>query len=180
MLAGVEWVIAVVRVPSEPSRHRVAVWRELRRGGAIPLGAGTWALPGTPLTAATIDKVRELIERAPDGELLLLDAHGHDEQSEASLREQHTTAREAEWAEFLSDCANYHAELEREIAKQKFTLAELEEEEQSLDRLRRWHRELSLRDTFGAPSAADAAVALKESTERLETFAELVYAALGQ
>jgi hypothetical protein len=36
-----------------------------------------------------------------------------------------------------------------------------------------------LRDTFGAPSAEEAAVALKESTERLEVFAEQVYAALG-
>ncbi len=60
------------------------------------------------------------------------------------------------------------------------TLAELEEEEQSLDRLRRWHRELSLRDTFGAPSAGPAAVALKESTERLEGYAERVYRGLGQ
>ena len=27
----------VVRVPAEPSRHRVAVWRELRRLGAVPI-----------------------------------------------------------------------------------------------------------------------------------------------
>ena len=66
-LCWVEWVIVVVRVPSEPSRHRVAVWRELRRAGAIPLAAGTWALPATPLTVETVDKVRDLIARAPDG-----------------------------------------------------------------------------------------------------------------
>ncbi len=176
----VEWVVVVVRVPSVPSRHRVAVWRELRRGGAIPLAAGTWALPANPLTAETVDKVRDLISRAPDGELLLLDAQGRDDLSEARLRERYTAAREAEWIEFLNDSAKFHAEIEREITKKKFTLAELEEEEQSLDRLRRWHRELSLRDTFGAPSAAQAAVALKESTERLEGYAEHVYRALGQ
>lgn len=158
----------------------MAVWREFRRGGAIPLGAGTWALPGTPLTAETLDKVQDLIRRAPDGELLLLDAHGRDEMSEGRLRDQYTAAREAEWVEFVNDCAKFHAELEREVTKKKFTLAELEEEEQSLDRLRRWHRELSLRDTFGAPSATPAAVALKESTERLEDYAEQVYRALGQ
>lgn len=172
--------MVVVRVPSEPSRHRVAVWRELRRGGAIPLAAGTWALPATPLTAATVDKVRELIARATDGELLLLDAQGRDDASEGRLREQYTAAREAEWLELLRDCAKFDAEISREIAKKKFTLAELEEEEQSLDRLRRWKRELSLRDTFGAPSAGQAAVALKESTERLDDFAEQVYRALGQ
>lgn len=60
------------------------------------------------------------MERAPDGELLLLD---------------------------------------------KLTLAELEEDKQSLDRLRRWHRELALRDVFHTPSAQLAAVAVKGSTE---------------
>ncbi len=158
----------------------MAVWRELRRAGGIPLAAGTWALPGTPLTTESVDKVRELIARAPDGEVLLLDGRGRDANSEDRLRQQYTAAREAEWVEFLSDSAKFANEIEGEIAKKKFTLAELEEEEQSLDRLRRWHRELSLRDTFGAPSAAHAAVALKESTEHLEDFAERVYRALGQ
>jgi hypothetical protein len=37
-----------------------------------------------------------------------------------------------------------------------------------------------LRDSFGAPSAAQAAVALKESTARLEDYAEQVYRTLGQ
>jgi hypothetical protein len=49
------------------------------------------------------------------------------------------------------------AEIDKEIAKKKFTLAELDEEEQSLERLRRWHRELRLRDALGAPSATDGA-----------------------
>ncbi len=158
----------------------MAIWRELRRGGAIPLGAGTWALPASPLTVESVERVRELIARAPDGELLLLDARGRDDSSEALLRQQYTVDREAEWVEFLGDCAKFDAEIAREIAKQKFTLAELEEEEQSLDRLRRWHRELSLRDIFGAPSSEEAAAALKVSTESLDDFAERVYRALGQ
>jgi hypothetical protein len=176
----VEWVIVVVRVPSEPSRHRVALWRELRRSGAIPLGAGIWALPSTALTTLMLERITDLTARAPDGELLVLEGHGRDTYSQDRLREQYTAAREAEWAEFLSDCAKFHAELAREVATEKFTLAELEEEEQSFHRLRRWHRELSLRDTFGAPSAAQAEVALKESGERVDEFAELVYRALGQ
>ena len=38
----------IVRLPAEPSRHRVAVWRELRRAGAVPLGQGCWAVPEVP------------------------------------------------------------------------------------------------------------------------------------
>ncbi len=157
----------------------MAVWRELRRGGALPLGAGTWAFPATPLAVETIDKVRDLIGRAPGGEVLVLDARGRDPESEDRLSELYTAAREAEWSEFLSDCAKFNAEIEREIAKAKFTLAELEEEEQSLERLRRWHRALSLRDTFGTPPGAQASVALRESTEQLQGYADLVYRALG-
>ena len=40
-------------------------------------------------------------------------------------------------------------------------MAELEEEEQSLERLRRWHRDLTARDVFGTPEAAEAGERLK-------------------
>jgi len=42
------WTVLAVRVRAEPSRHRVAVWRELRRVGALSLGQGVWALPSAP------------------------------------------------------------------------------------------------------------------------------------
>ena len=32
------WVVLLARVAAEPSRHRVAVWRELRRLGAVAIG----------------------------------------------------------------------------------------------------------------------------------------------
>lgn len=40
------WTVLTVRSPADPSRHRVAVWRELRRVGALLLGQGVWAIPG--------------------------------------------------------------------------------------------------------------------------------------
>jgi hypothetical protein len=70
------------------------------------------------------------------------------------------------------------AEIDKEIAKKKFTLAELDEEEQSLERLRRWHRELRLRDALGAPSATEAADQLRKSEARLEDYTQRVFEAL--
>ncbi len=61
--------------------------------------------------------------------------------------------------------------------KGKLTLAELDEEEQSLERLRRWYRAIRARDLFGAPSAPVADRRLKECSEALERYAELVYQA---
>ena len=54
---------------------------------------------------------------------------------------------------------------------------ELDEEEESLDRLRRWYRSIRARDLFGAPRAAAAEKRLKDCAEALEHYAELVYEA---
>ena len=61
----------------------------------------------------------------------------------------------------------------------KYTLAELEEEEQSLDRLRRWYRELRSRDLLGIPATTDSATALKLCEERFDAYAEHVYAVIS-
>ncbi|MEU9923496.1 Chromate resistance protein ChrB [Streptomyces griseoluteus] len=42
----------VIRLPAEPSRHRVAVRRESRRAGALSPGQGVWAVPDVPVLAA--------------------------------------------------------------------------------------------------------------------------------
>jgi hypothetical protein len=174
-----QWTVLVVRLPAEPSRHRVAVWRELRRVGALSLGQGVWAVPATPAFAGGLDRAVELAGRG-DGEVVLLTAAGRDAANAARLEALFTAAREAEWVEFLAEGGKYDAELDKETRIRKFTLAELDEEEQSLERLRRWYRELKVRDVFGAPSAAAAERLLKHCTERLEDYAERVYQAAHQ
>jgi hypothetical protein len=173
------WVVLVVRLPAEPSRHRVAVWRELRRAGALSLSQGVWALPATSAFGQPVERALKLIERGK-GEVVLLDARGHDKANADRLEALFTADREEEWLEFISECAKYEAELGHEVAQQKFTLAELDEEEQSLERLRRWYRQLKLRDLFGAPSASQAEQDLRRCQARLEDFAEHVYAALHE
>jgi DNA-binding transcriptional regulator PaaX len=173
------WLVLVVRVPAEPSRHRVAVWRELRRAGAVPLGLGSWAVPDVPAVSDRIARAAELAGRG-DGEVVVLTAAGRGQADAARLEQLFTEARQAEWAEFLADCGKFAAEIDAEVGKGKFTLAELEEEEQSLDRLRRWHRELAARDVFGAPGADQAAQQLKHCTEKLAGYTDLVFQAIHQ
>ena len=176
---GVAWLVLVLRVPVEPSRHRVGVWRELRKIGAVPLGQGAWAAPDVPGFAAGISKVGELAARG-DGRMVVLQASGRTHEDAAWLEAAFNALRQEEWAEFLADCGKFDAEIDKEITLQKFTMAELEEEEQSLDRLRRWHRELASRDVFGAPAATEAQQQLKHCVERLAEFTDLVFRAQHQ
>jgi hypothetical protein len=174
----VEWVVLSYRLPSEPSRVRVGVWRELRRLGYVSLGAGGWTAPATPVFTDGLPRVLELIE-AGGGQVLLLDATARDEATAARLRTLLTGAAEEAWTEFLSECDKYVAEVHHEVEIGKFTLSELDEEEHSLERLRRWHRLLALRDVFGADSAAAADRALKDCGQALDDYAERVFRAVG-
>ncbi|UVJ40378.1 Chromate resistance protein ChrB [Arthrobacter sp. CJ23] len=167
------WLVMIVQVPAAPSRHRVAVWRELRRFGAVPLGQGTWVAPDVPACRDGANKARDLAQTGK-GELILLMTHASDDDA-PRLRALFDAAREDEWSEFLADCVKFTEEIAREIAKQKFTLAELEEEEQSLDRLRRWSRTIRARDVFGSAGATQAEGMLVRCTSALDEFAGLVY-----
>jgi hypothetical protein len=173
------WLDLVVRVPAEPSRHRVAVWRELRRIGALSLGQGTWAVPDVQGFADGVTRVIELAQ-CGEGEVVVLDATGRAEQDGARLEALFNADRQDEWTEFLADCGKFDAEIDKEIRDRKFTMAELEEEEQSLERLRRWHRDLKARDAFGAPSADATEKRLKHCTDRLADYTEQVFLALHQ
>jgi hypothetical protein len=172
------WVVVLARLPAEPARHRMAVWRELRRSGAIALGQAVWAVPDLPAARPILERLTGLVGTA-NGTLLLLAAKGFGDGDVTRLEQLYAVAREEEWAEFDADCGKYLAELEREERRGKYTLAELEEEEQSLDRLRRWYRELRSRDLLGIPATTDSATVLKQCEERFEMYAEHVYAALS-
>ena len=170
----VDWLLLTYRLPAEPSRHRVAVWRELRRVGAVSVQQATWALPARAEFLDALDRAVELVHRA-DGEVLVFDAVPRGDGMSARLEALFNEEREAEWAEFLAECTKFEREIDKEIRIEKFTVAELDEEEQNLERLQRWFRALRARDLFGNPSRSEAEGRLKECVERLEDYAERVY-----
>jgi len=171
-----KWLLLCYTVPSDTSRHRVAVWRELRRVGAISPQQAVWALPDHAGFRHALEAVARLVEGA-GGEALLVRAEAIDETSEKRLEELYVAAREDEYTEFLAECDKFDAEIESEIQKRKFTSAELDEEEQNFDRLTRWLRELSRKSFFPIPSAAGAERRIKECEESLAKFAEFVFKA---
>ena len=169
------WRVLTYRLSGDQSRHRVAVWRELRRVGAVALQSATWAIPTGDRFDEGLERAVQLVKRS-GGQALCFEV-GASEETLATVEALYTAEREAEWVEFCSECDKAEAELHHEIEKEKFTLAELDEEEQNVDRLRRWYRNLRAKDLFGAPSAGEGERRLKDCAELLEDFAERVYEA---
>src|SRR4028118_1236435 len=61
------WVLLVYRIPREPSRHRVAVWRKLRDLGALYLRDGVAALPEDAVTREQMEWLQLRVPEAGGG-----------------------------------------------------------------------------------------------------------------
>jgi hypothetical protein len=49
-MQDIPWVLLVYKIPREPTASRAAVWRKLKRLGALLLHDAVWVLPATPWT----------------------------------------------------------------------------------------------------------------------------------
>jgi len=172
----VSWIVFVYRLPAQPSRHRVGVWRELRRIGALPIQQSIYILPDGKENLQALARVASIVEGV-GGESYLLKAEAIDGPTRSRLEAARLQAVEEEYQEFLSECSKLRQEIRKEIRIKKFTPAELAEEEHSFERLERWAADLAGGDLFGAPSRSLAEQALKECGAALEDFAARVLAA---
>jgi hypothetical protein len=170
----VGWIVLLYRLPSSDSRARVAVWRELRRSGALHLQQSVVAVPDADAFTSVVDKLRAVIADV-GGELTALrtvPASGDDEQR---IVDAWNSARAEEYRELAGECAKFLTEIDHEFEIEKFTLAELDEEEAELDKLQSWHARIHTRDIHAAPGAASADRALQQAKAALERYSTAVF-----
>ena len=126
----VEWVgsSCLYRLPSDDSRARVAVWRELRRSGALHLQQSVVAVPDDAAFAGVVERLRDVLSEV-GGQVTALRAEPAAGDDDRRLLEAWNAARDAEYRELAGECAKFLAEIDHEFEIEKFTLAELDEEE---------------------------------------------------
>jgi ChrB-like protein len=168
------WVLLSYKLPTNNSSARVAVWREVRRSGALNVQRSVVAFPDHDAFRRAVERFRLVVAEA-GGETLALRAEPLGELDATKLTEAWNEARAAEYGELAAECSKFLKEIEHEFAIEKFTLAELEEEESELDKLQRWHVRIDARDIHGAPGAEEAANALAQAQEALERYSSAVF-----
>lgn len=168
------WLVISYNLPAEPSRHRVSVWRALKKLGVVNIQQSVWMLPYNEENYSALVKISEEIEQN-NGEAFLIDCYLFDPKHEDRVILALNRVRDEEYGEFIGECGKYLAELEKEISIQKFTFAELEEEEEELDKLVSWHGKISARDAFRAPQGRSADEMLTRIREAFNTYSEMVY-----
>jgi hypothetical protein len=83
--------------------------------------------------------------------------------------------RDEQYREFLGRCAGFEAEIAKEISINKFTYAELEEEDTDLKKLQGWLEKIRKIDFYGATLAEEAAERLRACEALLDGYAQRVF-----
>jgi len=163
------WLLAVYRTPTSPSTARVAAWRGLHALGGLFIAPTVCVLPPAVADTRQLEAIA-LRVRSAGGSFEVLEVEAFAEATELTLRGRYSEARDAEYAEVVEQAEAMVDELDREGARNKFTYAEVEENEADLSKLQRWLRRVRARDVFASSGRAAAVAAVERAAARLEAF----------
>jgi hypothetical protein len=167
-------LLLTYKLGADRSSARVSVWREVRRSGALQLQKSVVAFPDTAAFRTAVTRVRAAVAEV-GGSIVAIRGEALDAEDDAGLKAAWNEARDAEYTELAAECEKLVAEIEKEFAKEKFTLAELDEEEAELEKLRSWHERIRERDVHGADGASEAEAALERASEAVSHFTTTVF-----
>src|ERR1041384_2009967 len=151
--ANLAWVLLLLRLPATHSAERVAIWRKLKKSGAIQIQTSTYILPDDPPRYETFQWLTQHI-RDSGGDATLVRVRSIEGLSNERLMELFNAARTKEYAALR--------EMLRPLMSRSTRISNLDG---SLDRIRKQFREIRETDFFGNPKAKDLEKVLRKLEE---------------
>ncbi|KAA8485588.1 hypothetical protein BDE36_0385 [Arcticibacter tournemirensis] len=170
------WLLITYKVPAEPAKKRIALWRRLKSMGAVYLQNGVCLLPKTEEHIRQL-KMTENEIREMNGDSVILETVALDKSQEQKVITRFKADRDEDYKEFLGKCQDFENEIDKETAANHFTYAELEENDADLKKLQVWLVKIQKLDFYEAASAEEAGNRLKACQEMLDVYAQRVFEA---
>jgi len=104
------WVLLVYKIPREPTSSRAAIWRKLKRLGALLLHDAVWVLPATPWTREQFQWLTVEISEL-GGEAYLWESHLFLNGQAEALVQQFQARLDAAYQEILEELSQDEADL---------------------------------------------------------------------
>ena len=167
------------KVPAEPGRKRIALWRKIKALGAVYMQNGVCIVPRTDDHLRRLKLIENEIAEM-GGEAVLFETAGLDRGQEQKVIARFNADRDEAYREFIERCEGFVAEIERESAAGKFTYAELEENDEDLKKLQTWLEKIRKLDFYEASLGAEAQDRLGRCAALLDEFAQQVFDAQAE
>ena len=168
------WLLITYKVPPEPAKKRIALWRRLKSMGAVYLQNGVCLLPKTDYHTRRLKMLENDISEM-GGESVILETVALDRAQENKVVARFKADRDEEYEEFLDKCKDFEAEIAKETAASHFTYAELEENDVDLKKLHSWLEKIHKLDFYGANLAVEAQQRLQTCEVLLDAYAQRVF-----
>ena len=169
------FTVLVYRMPAQPTAGRVAVWRQLKKIGAIYLQQSVCVFPANAQVRRDLASILRRITDA-GGEYHQLPLRKLDGQEEDKLIQQFQEQTSNHYQEIIENCeVNFTKEVEFETFRKNFTYEEAEEIRAEFEKICAWFDRVRARDWFGAPNMAEAKAWLDRCEKMLEEFEARVF-----
>jgi hypothetical protein len=169
------FLVLTYRMPAKPTAGRVAVWRNLKKTGAVYLQDSVCVLPDTAALRRELVPVLERID-ASGGRYHLLPLRKLPAEEEAKLVALFVEQASQHYSEIVENCeVNFVKEIEFETFRKNFTYEEAEEIRMEFEKIGTWFDRVRERDWFEAPNRSDAETWLAKCEAMLEDFEAKVF-----
>jgi hypothetical protein len=168
-----KWLFFSYSLPTEPSKARVFVWRQLKKLGAINYQS-FWVLPYSTEHVNELNKLIEDIEHYK-GEGMLIEGKALNKEQKEKIYKALIDSRNEEYHEVIQKCEDFLKEIEFEIGRKNFIFAEVEENEEELEKLKQWFKKVGKRDFLKAPLHKKVIEKIKSCEKMFDDFARRVY-----
>jgi hypothetical protein len=146
------WLLLLLRLPATHKAERVAIWRKLKKSGAIQIQTSTYVLPDEPARYESFQWLTQEV-RSAGGDATLVRAREIEGLPNEKLIELFNTARAKEYATLR--------ELLRALSHRRKTRSSPTFGDK-LDRVRKQFREIRQTDFFNSPRAQDVEMLLRK------------------
>jgi len=168
-----KWLFFSYSLPTEPSKARVYVWRQLKKLGAVNYQSA-WVLPYANERVTDIKKLMSDIE-SYHGESMLIEGKSVEKSQDELIRKALIESRNEEYRELIEKCEDFFKEIASEIERKNFIFAEVEENEEELEKLKQWLKKVEKRDVMEAPLRKVAHEKIKNCEKMFDDFAKTVF-----
>jgi len=147
------WLLLLLRLPATHKAERVAIWRKLKKSGAIQIQTSTYILPDEPARYELFQWLTQEI-RSAGGDATLVRAREIEGLPNEKLIELFNTARAKEYATLRESLRG--ALSHRRKTRSSPAVGD------NLDRVRKQFREIRQTDFFNCPRAQDVEMLLRK------------------